>query len=93
VDFQAKQIQVRRQLDPDLTVRNQTKTKASTAPVPLLPALERELKAHRARQAEVGLHLVKADQLILHHLERQASVSPQCPQGRPHCRRCGRAQR
>lgn len=35
-----------------------------TAEVPLLPALERELRAHRSRQADIGLHLVHRDQLV-----------------------------
>jgi integrase len=64
IDFDTKQINVHRQLGPDLTIRNVTKTKASTGVVPVLPALERELKAHRSRQANVGLHLVHRDQLV-----------------------------
>ena len=31
---------------------------------PVLPALERELRAHRARQAEANLALVRRDQLV-----------------------------
>jgi len=64
IDFAAKHICVRRQLDDNLSIRNQTKTPASTAQVPLLPALERELRAHRARQASIGLHLVGRDHLV-----------------------------
>ena len=39
------------------------KTTASAAAVDLLPALVRELRAHRARQAALGIHLVRADAL------------------------------
>ena len=39
------------------------KTTASAATVDLLPALVRELRAHRARQAALGIHLVRADAL------------------------------
>jgi integrase len=41
-----------------------TKTEASKANVPLLPALARELGAHRARQAERSPALVHADSLV-----------------------------
>jgi integrase len=64
VDFDAKVIHVRRQLDPDGTIRNTTKTAASKADVPLLPALERELREHRQRQARVNLRLVRRDLLV-----------------------------
>jgi len=40
------------------------KTAASTATVPLLPALARELKAHRARQASRNLALTHGDALV-----------------------------
>lgn len=63
-DFKAKQINVRRQLHPDGTIRNVTKTTASKAEVPLLPALERKLREHRSRQAGVHLRLVHDDQLV-----------------------------
>ena len=39
------------------------KTTASGATVDLLPALVRELRAHRARRAALGIHLVRADAL------------------------------
>ena len=39
------------------------KTTASAATVDLLPALVRELRAHRARRAALGIHLVRADAL------------------------------
>jgi integrase len=64
VDFDAKLIHVRRQLDADGTIRNVTKTAASKAEVPLLPALERELRAHRSRQASLDLRLVHRGQLV-----------------------------
>ena len=54
VDFNAKQIHVRRQLDGDGTIRNVTKTKASKADVPLLPTLERELREQCSRQAGIN---------------------------------------
>jgi integrase len=64
VDLNAKTISVRRQLDDDRTVRNEVKSKASGATVPMLPAVERELRAHRSRQAGVDLRLVKRDALV-----------------------------
>jgi integrase len=39
------------------------KTSASASNVDLLPALVRELRAHRARRAALGIHLVRADAL------------------------------
>ena len=41
-----------------------TKTAASRASVPLLPALERELRAHRSRQAERNLRHIHRDALV-----------------------------
>ena len=41
-----------------------TKTEASKATVPLLPALARELRAHRSRQAAKSLTLIHADALV-----------------------------
>jgi integrase len=41
-----------------------TKTAASTATVPLLPALARELRAHRGRQAAKSLTLIHANALV-----------------------------
>jgi integrase len=64
VDFNAKQINVRRQLDPDGTIRNVTKTTGSQADVPMLPALERELRDHRSRQAGIDVRLVHRDHLV-----------------------------
>lgn len=40
------------------------KTKASAATVPMLPALVRELREHRSRQASRGLRLVHAGELV-----------------------------
>jgi integrase len=40
------------------------KTAASAATIDMLPALVRELRTHRARQAERGIHLVRADALV-----------------------------
>src|SRR5262245_1086502 len=64
LDFDAKSINVAKQLDPDGTIRHATKTKSSTAVVPLLPALERELRAHRSRQAEIDPRLVRRSSLV-----------------------------
>ena len=52
------------------------KTTASAATVDLLPALVRELRAHRARQAERGIQLVRADALAF-----------STPTGKPHGQR------
>jgi integrase len=41
-----------------------TKTEASRGTVPLLPALERELRAHRSLQAAKGLSFVNTDALV-----------------------------
>jgi integrase len=64
VDFTKKTLRVCRQLDDDGSLREWTKTPASTATLSLLPALERELRAHRARQAGKNLALVKPDALV-----------------------------
>jgi integrase len=64
VDFERKTIKVWRQLDPDGSIRSETKTRASTALVPLLPALERELREHRKRQAGIDLRLVHRSRLV-----------------------------
>jgi integrase len=64
VDFDRETIDVRRQLDDDGTVRNETKTPSSTATVPLLPALARELRSHRSRQAGRDLRRVRASELV-----------------------------
>jgi integrase len=64
VDFDAKTITVRRQLDDDLSLRDVTKTEASATSVRMLPALERELREHRRRQAEINLARVHRDALV-----------------------------
>jgi integrase len=63
VDFDAKTITVTAQLGRGGN-RVPTKTVASNAAVPLLPALERELRAHRSRQAERNLRFVHRDALV-----------------------------
>jgi integrase len=63
VDFDGKLITVTGQLGREGT-RVPTKTLSSNAPVPLLPALERELKAHRLRQAERNLRFIQPDALV-----------------------------
>jgi integrase len=63
VDFGASTLIVSGQLGPHGT-RVPAKTRASDAAVPLLPALARELGAHRARQASRDLRLVHADALV-----------------------------
>jgi integrase len=40
------------------------KSEASAATIPLLPALARELREHRSRQASVDLRRVHGDQLV-----------------------------
>jgi integrase len=63
VDFHASTLTVSGQLGDDGT-RVPTKTRASEATVPLLPALVRELRAHRMRQGSRDLRLVHADSLV-----------------------------
>lgn len=63
IDFTAKTIIVRAQLGPG-GARAPLKTEASAATLPLLPALERELKAHRSRQAGRDLRRVHANALV-----------------------------
>ena len=58
------------------------KTAASAATVDLLPALVRELRVHRARQAALGIHLVRADALRSPP-EPGAAPSAQRATGRP----------
>ena len=62
LDLDAGRLSVAAQLDrAGRTVP--LKTAASAATVDLVPALVRELRAHRARQAALGIHLVRADAL------------------------------
>ena len=63
VDFDSKTITVSEQLGAK-GERMPTKTATSRAPVPLLPALERELRAHRSRQAERDLRYTHPDALV-----------------------------
>jgi integrase len=82
VDFDAKTITVCMQLGVS-GERVPTKTTASRAPVPLLPALERELRAHRSRQAERDLRFVHRDALVF-------STTRGKPQSRHNARRAVR---
>jgi integrase len=63
VDFNAGMLTISGQLGTDGS-RVPTKTRASDATVPLLPALARELRAHRGRQAGRDLRLVHGDALV-----------------------------
>jgi len=64
IDLDAGSIQVCRQLDDDLTTRDDLKSPASRATVRILPALDRELRALRAGQAETDLRRVHRDALV-----------------------------
>jgi integrase len=63
VDFDAKTITVTGQLGRDGSLVP-AKTPSSNATVPLLPALERELRAHRTRHAGRNLRYVQPDALV-----------------------------
>jgi integrase len=63
VDFAGEILTVSGQLGGD-GERVPTKTRASAATLPLLPALARELREHRSRQASRDLGLVRADALV-----------------------------
>ena len=63
VDFGSATLTVSGQLGPDGT-RVPTKTRASDATVSLLPALARELRAHRARQVSRDIRLVHGDAFV-----------------------------
>ena len=63
VDLNTSELRVVGQLGAH-GARVATKTAASAAAVPLLPALERELRAHRSRQADREIRLVHADALV-----------------------------
>jgi integrase len=76
IDLKAKTLTVRGQLDPAGNWIAVTKTRASAATVSILPALGRELAAHRARQARLNLALVRADTLVF-----------TTSRGQPQCRR------
>ncbi len=55
-----------------------TKTRTSAATVTAPPALVRELRAHRSRQASRSLALVRADALVFTTRERKAAGAPEC---------------
>ncbi len=55
VDFDAETISV---------VEAATKTHASRAAIPMLPALARELRAHRERQRDAGIHRIAPGALV-----------------------------
>jgi integrase len=63
IDFNAETIDVSGQLDTN-GERVPVKSPASAAPVRMLPALARELREHRSRQASRGLRRVHADALV-----------------------------
>ncbi len=63
VDFAAGTLTVRAQLGLDGALAP-VKSSASAATVPLLPALARELRAHRARQRARGFQRLRADALV-----------------------------
>lgn len=63
IDLKAGTLTVSAQLGPE-GERVQVKSAASAATVPMLPALARELREHRARQAGRDLRLVHADALV-----------------------------
>jgi integrase len=64
LDVAAGTLTVAGQLSRDGTWLPQTKTASSAATLPLLPVLQRELRAHRQRQASRNLALVKGDALV-----------------------------
>ena len=55
IDFEAETISV---------VEAGTKTHASQAAIPMLPALARELRAHRERQRDAGIHRIASAALV-----------------------------
>ncbi len=63
VDFKAETLTVEFQLGPEGELAP-VKSPASAAPVPLLPALARELRAHRSRLAARDLRQVRPDALV-----------------------------
>jgi integrase len=63
VDFNAETLTISGQLGTD-GERVPVKSTASAATVPMLPALARELREHRSRQAFVDLRRVHADALV-----------------------------
>jgi integrase len=61
VDFEAREVSVRHQLDVGGQPKR-PKTKAGVRSIPLLPALDQELRRHRKEQLARGL--TGSDQLI-----------------------------
>jgi integrase len=77
-DFDAKTITVSGQLAPTGVRVPYAKTTASAATIDMLAALERELRAHRMRQAARNLRLVQPDALVLSPLPDDLSRSATC---------------
>src|SRR5262245_11944920 len=74
VDFEAKTVTVAGQLGRDGVWSPVTKTKASHGTVPLLPRVERELRAWRKTQASRGLARVKPDAFVFTTLTGQPQM-------------------
>ena len=64
IDLDAGTIRVTRQLDDDLTTREDVKSPASRATVRILPALDRELRALRTARAEIDVRRSHRDALV-----------------------------
>jgi integrase len=64
VDFDENVISVSQQLSRSGATRVPLKTASSAADVPMVPALKRELQAHRSRQAEQNLALVRPEHFV-----------------------------
>ena len=77
LDFNAGTITVAGQLGTKGERLTTTKTPASASTLPMLPALRRELLAHRSRQASRNLALVHADALVFTTARGGAAVAPE----------------
>jgi integrase len=64
LDLASDMLTVAGQLDPEGNWIAVTKTRSSATTLSILPALRRELVAHRVRQARVNLSLVRSDALV-----------------------------
>lgn len=65
IDFKADTLFIRQQLSQATkTVVPYAKTPSSIATLPLMPALKRELLAHRSRAAAIGLQRVRPEALV-----------------------------
>jgi integrase len=84
VNFKAETLTVSGQLGAN-GERVAPKTAASAATVGLLPALARELRDHRTRQASRDLRLVHADALVFTTSRGKTTVAPQRAAGRTRC--------